>query len=351
MSAPLGRLPRALASAVLAAVLVPSLLRAADAAAEFALQETWQAFFGGKETVLHVSLGDALAARGRVGWSLRAQAGTILSGEQAFEAGAGRAATVAIPVALPPVKEGTIVPVDFEARAFPPGQAQPAATLSRRLWLFPEDPFANRLEWLRGLRLRLFDPEGHTEKCFTQAKVPFESVTNLAAIEGEAPVVLVIGAGTSGRTYEDHAATLVRLAAQGHRVLTLQVSGAEFALPGSAEPDLPQPMRVEWRQADVIAELDKRLDATAWPPDGTLPAGLMQIATRGAQVTGRLGPEPPGWPWFAAHLASGGRLLVCGFPIIERWEAGPTPRFLFVRILEWLAKTEPEQKDVTPQAR
>jgi hypothetical protein len=279
-------------------------------------------------------------ATGRLGWTLRAGPRTVLSAEHALVAEAGKPVTVDLPLALPAVKEGVIVALDLEIQAFLPGQATAAARLSRRLWLFPADPFANRSEWLRELRLRLFDPEGLTEKCLTQAKVPFESVTNLAALEGEAPVVLLVGAGAFGRTYEDNVPTLVRLAAQGHRVLTLTVSGAEFALPGTAEPDLPQPLRVQWRQADVIAELDKRLDSHAWPPDGTLAPALLQIGTRGAQVTGRLGPEAPGWPWFAAQFASGGCFVVCGFPIIERWEAGPTPRFLFAQILEWLTRRE-----------
>jgi len=338
--------PLLLLAALTAAVCLPT--AAAPASPRLSLTEPWQALFAGHEVVLHLSLAGAPAIGGRLAWSLRSAAGTLLRGEEAFPAKAADAVEVAVRIALPPVKEGVITPVDFEASALLPGQPPEAArTLSRRLWLFPADPFANRLEWLRGLRLRLFDPAGPTTAGLTQAKVPFETVTNLAALEGEAPVVLIIGSGTSGPTLADHAASLVRLAAQGHRVLTLAVTGAEFVLPGSTEPDLPQPLRVDWRQADVITELDKRLDAAAWPPDGTLPAALLQVTTRGAQVIGRLGTGAPGWPWFAASFTSGGRFVICGFPIIDRWEAGPTPRFLFARVLEWLAKTEPDPADLS----
>lgn len=346
--------PRSLACAILAAVLTGGLLRAAEASQPVGLilHEPWQALFAGRQVVLHLSLRGAAGADGRVPWSLRSAAGTLLRGEEALPAKAGDAVEVAVRIALPPVKEGVIMPVDLEASAILPAQPPEAApAFSRRLWLFPEDPFANRREWLRSLRLRLFDPAGPTTACLTQATVPFETVTNLAALEGQPPAVLIVGAGTPGRAFADQAAALLRLAAQGHRVLTLAVTGAEFPIPGSAEPDLPQPLRVDWRQGDVITELDKRLDAAAWPPDGTLPAALLQVTTRGSQVIGRLATDAPGWPWFAARFPSGGCFVICGFPLIDRWEAGPTPRFLFARVLEWLATTEPDPTDVTAPQR
>jgi hypothetical protein len=91
-------------------------------------------------------------------------------------------------------------------------------------------------------------------------------------------------------------------------------------------------LEIRLRRNEIITELDKRLDATAWPPDGAVPhTGLVPDRT-GAEVT-----EDSGWPWVELWLQEPhGRLVICGFKIVATWDNGPTPRFLLVRILEYL---------------
>lgn len=327
------------------ALLLTTCLAAAAAAdpAALSLQEGWTGFFGGAEAVLHVALpADQAATGSRLAWALMVEQRAIARGEQTLAALASGQAGCDLRIALPPVKEGVIMPVTLTlALLSPAGVETPAAALSRTLWLFPADPFAGRLAALRAQRLRVFDPEGATQEILRAAGVPYEAVRDPNAIDGQAPGTLVVAPGVSLASHRGLWPLLVGLAAQGHRVLWLSPAGGAAPLPGlGAETDLPTPVSVSFRGNDVIADLDKRLDAMAWPPAGSPVSARLRLKADRGRVLGEFGDGPDGWPWVAMDFASQGRLVVCGFAIIERWEAGPTPRFLLARILEWLVENK-----------
>ena len=86
----------------------------------------------------------------------------------------------------------------------------------------------------------------------------------------------------------------------------------------------------------MISQLDKRLDTRGWPPDGkVIAAGLALKAVEGS-VVGEITDGTSGWPWLEVQYAKQGRLVVCGFGLMNHWEASPTPRYLFARVLESL---------------
>ena len=333
--------------ALLLAVLTVSVRGAPETT--IAVDEPWHAVFGGRETVFHAVIHGEDGVSGRVRWELRVSRRTILRSEREFRVADAGSATVEVRLPLPPVKPGVIVPASVEISAALPGAEEPGATVTRRLWVFHEDAFAHRAEWLEQLRIRLFDPEGSTEKVLDAARVPYDYVRQPSVLETEeTAAVLVLGAGLSLEDYPQLGRCLVRLAAQGHRVLCLRPRSGEMPLPGTADSELPTPARLEFRRRQVIRELDKRLDHVGWPPDGKLAGNGLAMSVESGLIAGRVTAASDGWPWVATHFPGGGRLVVCGFPIIEKWEAGPTPRFLFARILEWLTREENQAKEDEP---
>lgn len=326
-------------------LLLTTCLAAASAAetAALALRDDWTGFFGGAEAALHVALPADQAANGsRLAWALMVEQRAIARGEQTLADTAAGQAGCDLRVALPTVKEGVVMPVTLTLALLPPaGPETPAATLSRTLWLFPADPFAGRLDALRAQRLRVVDPEGAMREILRAAGVPYEAIRDPNAIDGQAPGTLIVAPGVSLASHRGLWPLLVGLAARGHRVLWLSPAGGVAPLPGlGAETDLPAPMSVSFRGSDVIADLDKRLDATAWPPAGSPVSARLRLKADRGRVLGEFGSGPDGWPWVAMDFPGQGRLVVCGFAVIERWEAGPTPRFLLARILDWLVENK-----------
>ncbi len=336
-----GPIPRSLSSALACAILLSAGSRADPA---IALQENRHCVLGGRRVRLHARVSSSAAGRMRLAWMLRAGDRVLLRREQEATVSGADSATVAIELPVPPVGEGVVMPLELTVSAAPVAAGQGAVRLSRRLWVFPADPFGGRQQWLRELRIRVLDPEGVTERVLAEAGVPFESVQRAAVLEEESrPVTLVTGTGISFVDYPALGGQLARLAARGHKVLCLSPRDGQLPLPGAANADLPPPAALDFRRNDIIRELDKRLDATPWASADRLADVGVRVAALGARIVWEVTPAGSGWPWAAVKFEAGGRFVFCGFPIIECWQSGPTPRFLLLRILEVMHESRGEE--------
>ena len=62
----------------------------------------------------------------------------------------------------------------------------------------------------------------------------------------------------------------------------------------------------------------------------------------GRRAVAEVAADNDGWHWLQADYAGDGRLIVAGWGLAERYEAGPAPSYALLRILEhlWDVKTE-----------
>ena len=278
---------------------------------------------------------------GIVTWVHSARSRTISRGETAVMSRGNVPTEIEIPLRVPPVREGIAFDTELTVNLQSRGKRESDATHQRTVWVFPKDAFANQAEWLEAAEINLFDPEGDTVDVFEKTKIPLKEVRNVGALERLDSGLVVIGEGIS--FYENRALDkiLPNLASKGIPVICLAPRDGSIVLPGSRDADGPKPNSISFRHTDVIAKLDKRLDSKAWASSGDLVKSHLEIASYRGLVTVEVAKDKSGWPWieieFAKKKKQSGKMMICGFGLIEHWDASPNSRFFLARMFEQLS--------------
>lgn len=294
--------------------------------------------FGGQDAEFQFTIESKRAIKGRVTWRLAAGTATVLSGETELEIAAGETQIARIKLGVPPVKDGVIFAMKLTVAAVEAGQKKPAAEFEQEVYSFPKDPFFERGEWLKKLKLAVYDPPGHTAKLLTASSVPFEEVRTIEALGELKEGVLLVGEGASFKEERGLAAALEKLAGAGTVVLCLAPSDGELVIPGLAGPRGDQ-LELTFRR-DILHKLDQRLDPEAWGAEPKTAGTTVGVNAVDGAATGEV-VLTGGWKWVEARFPAGrGRWAVCGHAIVSKWDTGPAPRFAFIRMLEYL--TDPE---------
>jgi len=342
-----------LTALVLLALLGPPCVVSAEQlkeeSARLIRREPWSSVFGDQDVTLHFGLEGGKAAKGTLYWSLKfGEDRKLRRGETEIEP--GKDAEVALK--LPPVKQGVILPVTISASFQAAAAKKPAATLEQTIWIFPSNPFHDRTRWLEELNITVYDPVGATVERLTKDKVPHEHTSNIAGLEELQAGLVLIGEGISLREDRALPEILTTLAGRGISVLCLQPVDGEIALPGTSGAELPAAAQLILAQNQVIRRLDKRLDDAYWGDKELAPAHRLRLAGQGSAVVAEVGDE--GYPWLEMSFPGEkheSRFVVTTFPIIERWDDGPTPRFLLAEILEFLSASPPDHSSRAEQMK
>ena len=317
------------------ALLLLSHLGSAHAADAIKIEpaERWSAVFAESSVKWTYRLSSEEPFRERAAWRLSVQQRTLASGEVEVRGDKDRPAEFNVPLRFPSVKDGVVLEARLTVSVGDVRHEKP-------VWVFPQDPFADRREWLKELKLTVFDPAGDTVKQFETSEIPHSRVRQRDALDDVTEGMIVIGERVSLAKHDRLMDDLQAAAARGIPVLCLASEEGRLAWPGSAE----RIASVTLRRTDVIRELDKRLDAAIWPPGKSSSARGLIVTTRRDDVVAEVSEEPAAWPWCEWQIAHDGasstettRMIWCGFRVIDAWDDGPTPRYLLARMLERLA--------------
>jgi len=318
---------------ILLGVLLRGTLLQAESTNSISVREPWSNIFGGKESTFHVSVTGPNAFSGRLVWQLADEGRTLVRGEAEITVRPTAPDAVVLRISVPDVKPGVILQTRLSLLVL--DGSREMGRLEKTLWVFPEDALTDRSEWLKALRLGLFDPVGKTAKLFDGLGIPYSGIRAVDAMSVVKDGVVIIGEGVSFNDYRGLAAGMLKVAASGVSVICLAPTAGEIELPSSVSRDLPRPTTMEFQREIIIRKLDKRLDPEGWAPDGqSMACGLAFRGERGP-VIAEVGSAADGWPWIELGYAkNNAKFVVCGFGIVGKWADSPTPRYLLVKMLE-----------------
>ncbi len=293
------------------------------------VQERWSTVFGGEQFNLHWEIDGHHSEACTLRWNYLAGQRRLAGGEISVTGAEKSSQRFKLPLRIPAVREGHVLQTRLEVELR--SNNRTIATETKRINVFPRDPFYSKNEWLRSLNISLYDPLGPTEKQLRQAGIPFRTLSDLAALDAVSEGVIVVGEGTSLARQRGLFEALVQAASRGLTVLCLACSD------GSVPFDVSRPNRLSLDRQGVITRLDARLDAAAWSENRSPIRSTLDLTASRTGVEWTFSDTETGWPWMEMQFGERGRLVWCGFGIIEHWDHGPTPRFFLARVFESLS--------------
>lgn len=306
--------------------------------------------FAGREATFGVVVRGGGPIEGTITWVLTVGNRTLARGTAAVRHAGHDPTRVDVTVMLPEGRDGVVVDASFITNLVD-GAGERRGGMSKRVRIFPSDPFTDRRRWLESRQIALVDPVGRTAAAFEAAGVPFTLVPEDLDIALIRPPVIVVGEGVSWADRPRLPRDLAFVASRGVGVLCLAPRDGEMPLPGTAdEPGEIVARKVVLRRADVVAECDDRLDWRDWSAAGETVVSRLTVAVDGEAVLLRAGDGPAGWPWLEAGFARretdppAGAIVVCGLGIVAHWDETPAAKYLFAALLERLTQNTP----VTP---
>ena len=304
--------------------------------------ETGTSLYGGRAVTFRVRLPEGVCLPVRIAAAIVVDGRTLQRRETEGAASAGTPPAASFTFDLPALKPGVAMLARIEVNARST-DGRYDAKAERSLWLFGDCPFADQATLLSRLEIAVFDPSGDTIRTLRGASIPFEELRSLDEMEALRQGVVIVGEGLSLVQTRGLAESMVAAAGRGVRVLCLSPTEGALSIPGLGGDGASRSIRFE--REDAILALDKRLDAgfRAWK--GPSRTRGMRVAGQRDRFLFEVADEPAAWPWIDVAL-EGGSLIVCGFPVIAAWEAGPTAPYLLLAILQnWDRQQNPNRED------
>ena len=296
-------------------------------------------YFAGRAAECGTVIRGGAAVEGSLGWVLAVGDRSLANGVVAVRHPGRGATNAVVTVPVPAGREGVVAEATLTT-VLADAAGNRLGTATRPVRIFPADPFFERRRWLDGLRIAIVDPRGGTEKVLTAAGVPLLLARADADIAALRPHVVIVGEGLAWAEHPRLASDLVGLCGRGTNVLCFAPASGMFPLPGAADTiGDGVAASLSLRQADVVDDLDERLDWRDWSASGSTVVSRLAIVADREAVVARAGGTPRGWPWLEARFADGesgrttGTFIVCGLGIVAHWEETPAARYLLAALL------------------
>ncbi len=304
--------------------------------------EQWTNLFFGEEANFTFSISSDESFKGSAGWRFSMGSRTISRGEIKIDVGPMQSQSLPVRMPVPEGKEGVSLPGLVTISVYDAQNRNVASIFEKKIWIYSKYPFKNKNKWLKKLNLFLFDPNEKTAEILSKSDIIFKEIFNKEALSDIENGIVLIGEGISLPAYPGLIQMLIERAESGIPVICLAPAEGAIPLPGAVSSiKLHGPSSILFRQNNIIKRFDKKLDADAWPPDGRIIASCLRLTEEKMVLSALANKNNQGWPWMEIQYKKrNGRFIVCGFAIVEKWDTGPVPRNLFLRLLEYVDETD-----------
>lgn len=212
-----------------------------------------------------------------------------------------------LPVALPEMKAGVALPMDLTLSRRDGTQAE-----TRKAWVFSKALIVNPAR-----KIHLIDTDGKTAEMLEALPVAFESVRGAETITALTNALIIVGGGWNDSVI-------------WRAVLEAAERGADVLLLAPAEESvitLPHVLH----NFNMACAHDILRDPRA-PYELAMPIGGLRLTVHDGGVALRMDDHAPAqaaqWKY-----GGGGRVRVCGLPLIPVWEKTPAARWLLAEMI------------------
>lgn len=290
--------------------------------------------FAGQSAVWTLKTESDLAANSQLIWTYTVNNRTLAQGSVPFQI-SEKSATAKFRLRLPTLNPGitseTVLTATIHCNETVVEQYQ------QTVWLFADSAFTDRHKWLDSLQLKLLDPSGSTAKVLRENRIPIERINEPP--DSARPLgIILVGEGLSLKRNAQRARQLLQAAARGAHIVWIAPEDGKLPFPDENIEGLTGLTSLSFRREDVIRDQDKRLNPLAWQLSGQPTSRFRVFAERKSRVVLQSTFEPTDWPWVELRFASGGRLVLCGMPLISTWDAGPESQYVLLGLLESMSQ-------------
>ena len=310
---------------VSAVCLAASLARAVD----LCLLDHFSCTFPATTTVWQIQANAAASVA--ITWELTLASAVVDRGQFLVDA-AKAGHPLELPVRIPPLREGVTGQASLIVQATADGQS---ARLVHPVWILTADPWSGLRTELPKNPLLVYENGEALSAKLNGAGVRVTALRNTAAIAALTNGLVLVAEGVSLRAQRGLGEALVRAAAGGARVLLLAPSDGTLPLPGhEAQSGLPRPTLC-LAGAVALHQLDKRLDAYAWPGQASAVTASCVLSAERRKPEAEWAAGTDGWAWVDLDFRAvgGGRLLAVGWAPVQAWERGPAPRYALATLI------------------
>jgi len=314
----------------------------------FKSMDQWSCVFAGQQTTFHYYLPETKLRQVAVDW-------TLLSGSRVIGRGTANPlvetrddeSQISLLVALPELKPGVTMPAILKLSVVLDGKQH---TLQHDLHIYSEEPFVEQQEFLKQLRLQLYDPLGSTASILDENRIPYTRLRSLAAIDETTDGLILAGEGISLDKHDLLMSSLYAAASRGVPVLCLASSNGAWPMKLDAGGDLPLPELTLSRE-DWIRQFDKRFDSDHWQSGRSVSRTLELVAVND-QVEIQLSKRLSGWSWLRLKFPArqtrvpATDMIVCRMELIKSWNETPVPRYLLRHLFEELTPQSVDEKEL-----